>query len=122
MLYIGCSKKGAISLLLCNWGRSAKLNSKSKIQNNLLLENALYSVLHKRYNIATCFSKQLEFLESFTHEIKVSKDNVKSTGKICGTLYFEKAIYRVLHKRDNITSSLKEHLEFSKKWNFTRGI
>lgn len=40
MLYIGCSKKGAISLLLCNWRRSPKLKSKNEIQDNLHFENA----------------------------------------------------------------------------------
>ena len=80
MLYRGCSKKkGAISLLLCNWRRGAKLKSKTEIQDNLHLENTTYSVLHKRHNITAFFSKHLEFLESFTHEIWVGRDNVKST-------------------------------------------
>ena len=48
MLYIGCSKKGAISLLLCNWRRSAKLKSKNEIQDNLHFENTTYRVLHEK--------------------------------------------------------------------------
>ena len=118
MLYIGCSKKRAISLLLWNWRRSAKLKSKNKIQDILDFENATYNATYKRHNIAASFSKHLEFLESFTHEIWVGRDNAKSAGKIYDTLYFKKAIYRLLHKRSNITSSLKEHLEFPKKMEF----
>ena len=119
MLYIGCSKKGAISLLFCNWTRSAKLKSKNEIQDNLHFENATYSVLLKRHNKAASFSKHLDFLKSFTHEIWVGRDNVKSTGKICDTLYFEKVIYRVLQEESYITSSWKWHLEFPEKWSFT---
>ena len=118
MLYIRCTKKGAISLLLWNWRRSAKLKSRNKIQDNLDFENATYNPTYKRHNIAASFLKHLEFLESFTHEIWVGRDNVKSAGNICDTFYFKKAIYRVLHKRSNITSSLKEHLEFPKKMEF----
>ena len=53
MLYIGCSKKGAISLLLCNWRRGAKLKSKNEIQDNLHFENATYRVLHEKQHC--CF-------------------------------------------------------------------
>ena len=81
-------------------------------------ENATYNPTYKRHNIAASFLKHLEFLESFTHEIWVGRDNVKSAGNICDTFYFKKAIYRVLHKRSNITSSLKEHLVFPKKMEF----
>ena len=73
-------------------------------------------------NIAASFSKNIEFLESFTHEVWVNRDSVTSTGKICDTSYFEKAIYRVLHERNNITLFLKEHLECPEKRSFTRGI
>ena len=111
MLYVGCSKKGTISLLLWNWRRSAKLKSKNKIQDVLDFENATYNATYKRHNIAASFSKHLEFLESFTHEIWVGSDNGKSEGKIYD-------IYRVLHERSNITSSLQEHLAFPKKMEF----
>ena len=115
MLYIECSKKGAISLLLWNWRRSTKLKSKNKIKDDWNFENATYNATCKRHNITASFSKHLEFLEIFTHEIWVGSNNGKSAGKIYDS-------YRVLHERSNITSSLQEHLAFPKKWSFTRGV
>ena len=58
----------------------------------------------------------------FTQEIWVLREHAKSTGKICGTLYFEKTICRVLCERSNIISCLKKHLEFPEKLSFTHGI
>ena len=63
----------------------------------------LHTESSTRDNIAASFSKNIELLESFTHEVWVNRDSVTSTGKICDILYFEKAICRVLHEINNIT-------------------
>ena len=37
-------------------------------------------------------------------------------------MYFEKAVYRVLHERSNITASFAERLEFQKKLTITNAF
>ena len=37
-------------------------------------------------------------------------------------MYFEKAIYRVLHERSNITASCVERLEFQEKLTFAHAF
>ena len=37
-------------------------------------------------------------------------------------MHFEKAIYRVLHERSNITASFVEHLEFHENLTFPHGL
>lgn len=50
---------------------------------------------------------------SFTPEIWVTNDKLKSVNKNQDGLQFENAIYRVLYKRSNITALFEKHLKFS---------
>ena len=51
----------------------------------------------------------------FIHTLLVNVDKSKQNNQNPGTLYFETAIYRVLHERRNHTASFTEHLKLQEK-------
>ena len=48
----------------------------------------------------------------FIHTLLVNVDKSKQNNQDPGTLYFETALYRVLHERSNHTASFTENLKF----------
>ena len=66
-------------------------------------------------NIVASLIEHLELPEymSFTPEIWVTSDKLKSVNKNQDNLQFEDAIYRLFSERSNITALFDEHLEFS---------
>ena len=98
MPYIGCSKKGTISLLLYNWRRSAKLKSKNEIRDNLHLENATCSV--------STYSFQKNRVLHIEFEYVVPKSNQQKR------FHFENTITRVFHESRNSAASFAKHLAF----------
>ena len=51
----------------------------------------------------------------FIHTLLVNVDKSKQNNQNPGTLYFETAIYRVLHERRNHTASFTERLKLQEK-------